>query len=50
MAKKTKTPASNKKKSSAKPASKAPLRSKAAAKYDQPGAPWWKKVAPPMPK
>lgn len=31
-------------------AARAAVRTKAPAKYDQPGAPWWKKVAAPPPK
>lgn len=46
MVKKTKPKAGAKPKTAARPAT----RAKAAAKYDQPGAPWWKKMPLPAPK
>lgn len=53
MVKKTKTkPAAKKaaiKRGAARPAARKSAGAKA-AKYEQPGAPWWKRVAPPSPK
>jgi len=35
---------------SAKPSARKSASAEVATKYDQPGAPWWKKSALPMPK
>jgi hypothetical protein len=44
MAKKAPTPKSPKKAAAKSSAGKAAPKRAAASKYDQPGAPWWKKM------
>ena len=46
----TKKVATAKKSTAKATVSRPAASSKAASKYDQPGAPWWKKVASPPPK
>ena len=50
MAKKAKTKTSTKKSPVKAKAARPAAKPKAAAKYDQAGAPWWRKTALPMPK
>jgi hypothetical protein len=46
----TKKKTAAKKKGSARKATRPATRAKAAAKYEQPGAPWWKRVPARPPK